>query len=193
VRAASLVLAVLAAAPSAGCRKDEEAREWRASDHDHTAAPNAGQAPVGADGGIVRPPIPGLDEVTLVAWRRSCASCHGTLGRGDGPQGPSTRARDLSDPSWQASVSDAEIARVIRDGRGAMPKFDLPQATLEGLVRLVRLFDTTRRADAGSARAAPPAASAAASVAPASAVSVAPATRSPIAPPARQAPPGAIR
>ncbi len=94
---------------------------------------------------MVRPPLPGIDEVTVVAWRRNCTRCHGTLGRGDGPDGPLTRARDLSDPAWQRSVSDSSLAQSIKSGRGVMPAFDLPEATLAGLVRLVRLFDAARR------------------------------------------------
>ena len=53
----------------------------------------------------------GLDDVTIVTWRRSCLSCHGAFGRGDGPQGAAVKARDLTDPAWQASVSDEELKR----------------------------------------------------------------------------------
>src|SRR6185436_4441984 len=97
--------------------------------------------------------------VTIAAYRRSCAACHGQLGRGDGPQGPMLQARDLSDPTWQASVSDAQIAETITKGRGRMPPAGLPPATVDGLVHLVRLFDRARMAKAAtSAQAAPSAA-----------------------------------
>ena len=87
----------------------------------------------------------GIDEVTLVAWRENCAKCHGAMGAGDGPQGPMTHARDLSDGAWQAATNDETIAKTIREGRGMMPAFKLPDSTVSALVRLVRLFDVRRR------------------------------------------------
>ena len=75
--------------------------------------------------------------------------CHGTVGRGDGPQGPMVRASDLTRPAWQASVTDAQIAQTIRTGRGSMPAFDLPESTVNGLVRLIRLLDMSRAAPGG--------------------------------------------
>jgi mono/diheme cytochrome c family protein len=123
----------------------EDLREWRASDHDHTSEPGNDQVEVPPDGG----PTPelaahGLDEVTIVAWQQNCTRCHGTIGRGDGPQGASLRAADLTDAAWQSSVKDDQIARTIREGRGAMPPFALPDSTITGLVHLIRLLDASR-------------------------------------------------
>jgi len=149
--------AVLSLAFALGCsRADADLREWRPSDHQHTSE---GPSENGQEGpqvsGSAEPLMPGLDEVTIAAWRRACTSCHGQIGRGDGPQGPMVRARDLSDPAWQASVSDAQVAESITKGRGKMPGFALPEATVQGLVHLVRLFDRDRLARAeASARAA---------------------------------------
>lgn len=52
-----------------------------------------------------------------------CVSCHGIYGRGDGLMSPSLvpQPRDLSEPTYQKSVSDEELFRVISEGRGAMP------------------------------------------------------------------------
>ena len=36
--------------------------------------------------------IPGLEDVTIVAWSQNCTQCHGQLGRGDGPRGPMLKA-----------------------------------------------------------------------------------------------------
>lgn len=129
-------------------RAPADLREWRASDHDHTSNPNATQVEGKSDAGS---PLAaqGVDEVTIVTWKENCAKCHGTVGAGDGPQGPMTHARDLTSPEWQAAVTDAGIAQSIRDGRGRMPGFKLPDATLTSLVRLVRLFDARRQAPAG--------------------------------------------
>jgi cytochrome c oxidase cbb3-type subunit 3 len=153
------VAALLAA--SAGCNRDPgEIREWRPSDHRHQAEstePDPESAPQVS--GSAEPMMPGLEEVTIAAYRRSCATCHGQLGRGDGPQGPMLQARDLSDPTWQGTVSDAQIAETITKGRGRMPPSGLPPATVDGLVHLVRLFDRARMAKAAAGAAAPPAAS----------------------------------
>lgn len=138
VLGATLLLAACDRAPS-------DLREWRVTDHDHTSNPNATQVEVRPDAGN---PLAaqGIDEVTIVTWKENCAKCHGTVGAGDGPQGPMTRPRDLTDPEWQAATTDAAIAQVIREGRGRMPAFNLPNATVTSLVRLVRLFDARRQA-----------------------------------------------
>src|SRR5262245_37327630 len=96
----------------AGCNTSpSDLREWRASDHDHTSEPNnTGQVEVQPDGGS-DPALAqvGLDEVTLVAWQQNCTRCHGTIGRGDGPQGASMRATDLTNGDWQRAISDTQI------------------------------------------------------------------------------------
>jgi cytochrome c oxidase cbb3-type subunit 3 len=151
----------------AGCFACNEApadlRQWRPSDHDHTANPNADQVQV-TDAGSSEPGH-GLDDVTVVAWQQNCTSCHGTLGRGDGPQGPMLHAADLSRPDWQAATSDEAIATTIRQGRGKMPAFPLPEATILRLVQLIRMLDANRMQEA-AARAAAPASAASAASAP---------------------------
>lgn len=52
------------------------------------------------------------------------------------------RAPDLSRPDWQANVTDDEIAATIRNGKNKMPKFDLPDQVVTGLVLRVRSFRT---------------------------------------------------
>ncbi len=127
-------------------------RVWRAADHDHTENPNADQVQV-SDAGSSEPGH-GLDDVTIVAWQQNCTGCHGPLGRGDGPQGQMVHAADLSRPEWQASVTDEVIATTIRQGRGKMPAFNLPEATIERLVALVRMLDLNRMQHAMNAAAA---------------------------------------
>ena len=73
-----------------------------------------------------------------MAWGRSCVACHGESGRGDGPQGAMVRAPDLTRADWQGRVTDADILQTIRSGRNNMPKFDLPPAVLDGLVKRIR-------------------------------------------------------
>jgi len=129
-------------------------RPWKASDHDHTANPNAEQVQV-TDAGSADSNH-GLDDVTIVAWQQNCTSCHGPLGRGDGQQGQMVHASDLSRPDWQATVTDEAIATTIRQGRGRMPSFNLPDATIARLVALIRMLDLGKMQRATNA---PPAAS----------------------------------
>jgi mono/diheme cytochrome c family protein len=70
--------------------------------------------------------LPGVDW-DLVApgediYEERCALCHGATGR-PGPTLPEgvKRPRDLSDPSFQSSVNDTELALVVRHGRAGMP------------------------------------------------------------------------
>jgi mono/diheme cytochrome c family protein len=161
---------MLFAALITACRRDpDDLREWRVEDHDHTNAPNAAQVADPPPDAAIDPM--GISDVTIAAWKQRCVTCHGTVGRGDGPQGAMVRASDLTRPAWQASVTDAQIAQVIRTGRGSMPAFDLPEATVTGLVRLIRLLDASRiEAPAGPADAAPAASSTADAGTPAKAV-----------------------
>lgn len=135
-------LVCLAALAVACSQTPSDVREWRATDHDHTESPNPAQTDV-SDGGQTG--VMGIDEVALAAWRANCVQCHGLIGRGDGPKGPSVKARDLTDPAWQASVTDEQLVASIRGGKGQMPKFDLPPATVQQLVKLVRLLDGSVR------------------------------------------------
>ncbi|MCB9590479.1 MAG: c-type cytochrome [Polyangiaceae bacterium] len=135
----------------AGCnRAPDDLREWTPADHHHTAEPNRGQVTGEPDPDTAKPP-PGLEDVTIVAWRRNCMRCHGVVGRGDGAQGAMLGATDLSNPAWQAKASDEQIASVIQHGKGAMPPFDLPEATVQKLVKLVRLFNAARKDDSAAA------------------------------------------
>jgi hypothetical protein len=154
-RLAPVVLATCACL--LGCdRPPSDLREWKPGDHKHTSEAKQGTEDDSPQvSGSAEAPLPGLDEVTIATWQRACATCHGQLGRGDGPQGPMVHARDLSDSAWQAATPDAQIAESITKGRGKMPAFQLPASTVEGLLHLVRLFDRDRIARAAaSARAA---------------------------------------
>ncbi len=123
--------------------RPSDAREWRPSDHDHTENPGSDQVQVDPkDAGA--PAVPGLEDVTIVAWQQNCTPCHGQLGRGDGPRGPMLKATNLSDAAWQSSVTDQQIGATIKLGKGAMPSFKLPDVTIANLVRLVRMMNVTR-------------------------------------------------
>lgn len=114
-----------------------DVREWTPADHHNNSKPTPGTVPA--------EPTPAAgqdanDNVVLIAWKNNCALCHGVAGRGDGPQGRMLQTRDLTDPTWQSSVTDEQIATVIRSGKGKMPAFRLPEPTLQALVRRIRSF-----------------------------------------------------
>ena len=156
---------MLGALATACNERPSDLREWRPGDHDHTENPGSDQVQVDP-AAQQAPAIPGLEDVTIVAWSQNCTQCHGQLGRGDGPRGPMLKATNLSDPKWQSAVTDEQIAATIKLGRGAMPSFkQLPDVTIANLVKLVRMMNLARleahAAAAGSAAPAPSASGAA--------------------------------
>jgi cytochrome c oxidase cbb3-type subunit 3 len=137
-----LVLALVLGVGSvslAGCERDASGlTEWTPADHDHQVEPKRRRA-----GPSNLPATPHAapskrNQVIDVTWARQCATCHGKRGRGDGPQSMMVKARDLSSPEWQASVSDEQLTKVIREGKDKMPAFNLPDNVIAGLVEHVR-------------------------------------------------------
>jgi cbb3-type cytochrome c oxidase subunit III len=120
-------------APSAESLKEWSSSDHHSSDDDKVAsgaqAPNSGARNSG-----------GGDTAQLVdlTWRRQCSSCHGPMGKGDGQMGPMVQAPDLTREDWQGKVTDADMAATIRSGKNKMPKFDLPDPVLKGLVARIR-------------------------------------------------------
>lgn len=131
-----LLVVVVAASVALGCDRAPSPaglKEWAPSDHDgEKKMATANQGPKGDGGGL-----PMLVEVT---WKNQCQSCHGVSGHGDGPQGPMFKAADLGREEWQSKVRDEEIAATIVTGKGRMPKFELPEELVKGLVGRVRSF-----------------------------------------------------
>jgi cytochrome c oxidase cbb3-type subunit 3 len=120
-------------------------REWTPADHHSTDDDKqAARAPQGArtdQGSEQSPGPPGASDVSQlvdITWRQQCSACHGSVGKGDGQLGPMVHAPDLTLEDWQSKASDAEIAAVIKNGKGKMPKFDVPEPVIEGLVARVR-------------------------------------------------------
>ncbi len=129
---------------AAGCERPPSAdslQEWSPADHHSTdddklggRGPAPGQAGAAARRG-------GEDDVAQLvdlAWRQQCTNCHGSGGHGDGQMGPMLHAPDLTLADWQSQVTDAEVALIIKSGKNRMPKFDLPDPVLQGLVARIR-------------------------------------------------------
>jgi cytochrome c oxidase cbb3-type subunit 3 len=114
----------------------EGLKEWTVADHDGEK-----RGPVGNQGGrVTGGDAGGIPMLVDVTWKNQCQSCHGPTGRGDGPQGPMFKAADLGREEWQSKVKDDEIASTIVTGKGRMPKFELPEEIVKGLVVRVRSF-----------------------------------------------------
>ncbi|MGA7121761.1 MAG: cytochrome c [Polyangiaceae bacterium] len=113
-------------------------KEWTPADHhsadDEKQAQAARQPQQGA-----APGSPGdVAQLVDLTWRQQCSACHGAMGKGDGQMGPMVHAPDLTNADWQSKVTDAEIAVSIKNGKGKMPKFDVPEPVVSGLVARVR-------------------------------------------------------
>lgn len=121
----------LSVALLASCKKAE--REWSPADHDN--ADNAGaQAPQQAPRPAPQPaPQPAAAASPDAVWSSACAPCHGATGKAEGPMAAALRVPDLS----KSRLSDAEVAAVIKNGRGKMPAGNYPAATVDGLVKKV--------------------------------------------------------
>ena len=82
-------------------------------------------------------------------WQERCVTCHGNSGKGDGPGAAAlaVKPRSFSDPTWQASVDNERIKKVIVGGgvavglnEGMAPNPDLEgkTAVLDELVKKIR-------------------------------------------------------
>jgi mono/diheme cytochrome c family protein len=49
-------------------------------------------------------------------WANNCAQCHGPDGKANTKMGKTLSAKDLTDPTVQASFTDAKAAEVIKNG-----------------------------------------------------------------------------
>ncbi|MCX8108155.1 MAG: cytochrome c [Verrucomicrobiae bacterium] len=81
-------------------------------------------------------------------YKQHCARCHGDDGRGKTKAGQRLGARDYTDPKVQASVTDQDIERSIKEGykdkttgREIMkPTKGLTDAEVKELVAYIRKF-----------------------------------------------------
>jgi hypothetical protein len=129
---------------ASGCSsKPDDLREWTVADHKHQTESGANPQ---REAKSVVPADEAQREVSTAIWKQQCATCHGNMGRGDGPQSVMVQARDLTEPAWQEATTDAYIAGIIKQGKGKMPAFRFPETTVTGLVDLVRRMGRARAA-----------------------------------------------
>ncbi len=118
VAALSLVASACDKAPPVA-----QATPWTAADHERL--PGEDDAPAAP-----RRTMTLAEQV----WGQRCVACHGANGQGTGM----AAVPNFASAAWQASRKDEELAASILHGRGAMPKFDLPEGTVKELVAAVR-------------------------------------------------------
>jgi len=79
-------------------------------------------------------------------WTKHCASCHGKDGKGQTKAGKMAETKDLTDATYQASFTDADAQKQIKEGvkdkngKDRMKPFDgkLTEAEMKDLVAHVR-------------------------------------------------------
>ena len=81
--------------------------------------------------------VMGADGEAL--YKSKCLMCHGADGSGSTPAGKAMGARDLRAPEVQKQT-DAEIAKIVAEGRKKMPAFknQLSEKELAAVVSFVR-------------------------------------------------------
>jgi cytochrome c oxidase cbb3-type subunit 3 len=123
-----------------GCERDASGlTEWTPADHDHQSEPKQRhnlQTQAQKNNPHAAPS--NKDQLIDVTWVKQCATCHGRRGKGDGPSSTMVKARDLTNADFQATLTDEQIAKVIREGKDKMPAFNLPDSIIQGLVQHVR-------------------------------------------------------
>jgi cytochrome c553 len=208
-RVAVGILAVVVLGGVSAC--DETApdlAEWTVDDHNHQAKTNRSERSSEMVTKDTRSAPSKRNLVADITWTKQCANCHGKRGRGDGPQSTMVKARDLTIPEWQDTVTDEHLAKVIREGKDKMPAFNLPDSVIQGLIEQIRGWrkrvsdgkeeeqeDDDERAPNAPASVAAPAGAAPTTPAPTTPASAMPASRTTPAPatPASPAPAPAPR
>jgi cytochrome c oxidase cbb3-type subunit III len=78
-------------------------------------------------------------------YKQKCQMCHGADGKGF----PAIKTPDLTDPKWQASVSDKQMTEVIKNGKKGtpMPAFadKLKDDEIQAVVKFIRSFDSSKK------------------------------------------------
>src|SRR5256885_12632411 len=75
-----------------------------------------------------------------VTYSKNCATCHGKDGRAKTFKAKFNHARDLTNPGWQAGVTDEHLFNSISNGKGKRPAWGkkFSEAEINALVAYVR-------------------------------------------------------
>jgi mono/diheme cytochrome c family protein len=139
--ALSLSATTLALALAAGCGG---AKPETTADAGAPPATEAPATPAPATGATA---AAGSPEDIQNQYATKCASCHGPKGQGDGiaAKALNPKPRNFGDLEYMATRTDEQLSEVIRNGKGAMPKWGgiLSDARIAGLVAHVRELGKT--------------------------------------------------
>lgn len=106
-------------------------------------------------GGAAQPATPAAtvppEQEARQLFDTVCAACHGKTGAGDGPAAATLdpKPRNYSDPEWQATTTDEEIAAIIVKGGAGVGKSPMMPAQMQlankpevvnELVKIIRSF-----------------------------------------------------
>ena len=139
-----LFVALLA---SAACEKNNKPPP-PTSGAPHAPTESGPSHPMGAGGGAAGGAMAAARQI----FANTCSTCHGMDGTGTGPAAASlgsAHPRNYTDPGWQASVTDADIRRIILVGGQAVGKSPMmppnPQLqerpeVLDAMVQIIRGF-----------------------------------------------------
>ena len=82
------------------------------------------------------------EQTVQETYRRQCAACHGSEGRGDGraARRHNPRPPDFTDPESVVKLTDDELIEIIIEGRASMPAFGdvLSEAVIIQVVSYIR-------------------------------------------------------
>jgi mono/diheme cytochrome c family protein len=70
-------------------------------------------------------------------YKTKCAPCHGPDGSGQTPVGKNLKVRDLRSSEVQ-KLTDADITKVLTEGKGKMPASKLPAPDIKTVIAFVR-------------------------------------------------------
>ena len=76
---------------------------------------------------VATAPARAIGDDSAATFKTKCAPCHGADGSGQTPVGKNLKVRDLRSAEVQ-KLSDAEITKVLTDGKGKMPASKLAPA-----------------------------------------------------------------
>lgn len=76
-------------------------------------------------------------------FKTKCAACHGATGAGDTTMGKNLKLRDLGSADVQKQ-SDEELANIITNGKGKMPKYD-GKLTKDQITEVVKYIRTLKK------------------------------------------------
>ena len=77
------------------------------------------------------------DDSGAALYKAKCAPCHGADGSGQTPVGKNLKVSDLRSAEVQKQ-SDADMTKVLTDGKGKMPKSKLAAGDMKAVIGFVR-------------------------------------------------------